>query len=171
MMMLSILGLPKSLHKSRYDFRVLSTFDMVAAQTVGVQQEAQTATNDNFLLSEPTQIEASSDVPMTVTKTVFDTSTPSDDATMQDTIVSPDSDSLQSRNISPEHVQKPTIIKLEPRGSCTNSIVSTDSMVSETFDSKSYTVRNSESEIGKLVLTNVTSIVEALHCMYFISNY
>lgn len=122
---------------------------MATTQTAGNQQEAQAATNDNFLLSEPTQIEASSDVPITVTKTVFDTSTPSDDATMQDTIVSPDTDSPHSRNISPEHVQKPAIAKLEPRGSCTNSIISTDSMVSETFDSKSYTVRNSESEIGK----------------------
>lgn len=118
---------------------------MATTQTAGNQQEA--AANDNLLLSEPTQ--ASSDVPITVTKTVFDASTSSDDATMQDTIVSPDTDSLYSRNISPEYVQKPAIVKLEPRGSCTNSIVSTDSMASETFDSKSYTVRNSESEIGK----------------------
>lgn len=68
---------------------------------------------------------------------------------MQDTIVSPDTDSLQSKNISPEHAQKPVLTKVEARGSCTNSIISTDSMVSETFDSRSYTVRNSESEIGK----------------------
>lgn len=121
---------------------------MAVAQT-GDQQETQISNNDNFLSSEPTQIEASSDVPITVTKTILDTSTPSDDATIQDTIVSPDTDSLHSRNISPEYAQKPAITKLEARGSCTNSIVSTDSMVSETFDSRSYTVRNSESEIGK----------------------
>ncbi|XP_071577099.1 diacylglycerol kinase eta isoform X4 [Temnothorax nylanderi] len=127
------------------------SFDLAAAQTAGNQQEAQATTDEsNFLLSEPTQIEASSDGPITVTKSVLDTSTPSDDETMQDTIVSPDTDSLHSRNISPEHVQKPAIAKLEPRGSCTNSIVSTDSMVSETFDSRSYTVRNSESEIGHI---------------------
>lgn len=155
---------------SRCNFRVLN-FDVAVAQIAGDQQETQAATNDNFLLSELTQIETSSDVPITVTKTILDTSTPSDDATMQDTIVSPDTDSLHSRNISPEHVQKPVIAKLEARGSCTNSIVSTDSIVSETFDSRSYTVRNSESEIGKLVLTNAISIVEALLCMYFMSNY
>jgi len=153
---------------SRCNFRVLS-FDVTAEQ-IGSQQEAQGAINDNFLSSEPTQIETSSDVP-TVTKTILDTSTPSDDATIQDTIVSPDTDSPHSRNISPEHAQKPVIAKLEARGSCTNSIISTDSMVSETFDSKSYTVRNSESEIGKQVLTNATSIVETLLCIYFISNY
>ncbi|XP_012523249.1 diacylglycerol kinase eta isoform X3 [Monomorium pharaonis] len=122
------------------------SFDVTTVQIVGGQQEAQTA-NDNFLSSEPTQVEASSDVPVTVTKTTLDTSTPSDDATMQDTIVSPDTDSLHSKNISPEHVQKPTIAKVGTRGSCTNSIISTDSIVSETFDSNSYTVRNSESEI------------------------
>ncbi|XP_025074284.1 LOW QUALITY PROTEIN: diacylglycerol kinase eta [Pogonomyrmex barbatus] len=125
-------------------------FDVIATQTVGGQQESQAINNDNFLSSEPTEIEVSSDIPITVTKTILDTSTPSDDATMQDTIISPDTDSLHSRNISPEHVQKPIIAKLEPRGSCTNSIISTDSMVSETFDSKSYTVRNSESEIGHI---------------------
>jgi len=117
---------------------------MPAVQTVSGQQEIQAAINDNFLLSEPTQIEASSDVPITVTKITLDTSTPSDDAT---TVVSLDMDSFHSKNISPEHVQKPAIVKLETRSSCTNS---TDSMVSETFDSRSYTVRNSTlSEVGK----------------------
>lgn len=111
----------------------------------------QAAADSNFLLlSEPSQAEGSSDVPVTVTRTTLDTSTPSDDATIQDTIVSPDTDSLHSRNISPEpHVQKPPKAQIEPRGSCTNSIVSTDSIVSDTLDSRSYTVRNSESEIGK----------------------
>lgn len=98
-------------------------------------------------------MEASSDIP--VTRTTLDTSTPSDDATIQDTIVSPDTDSPHSRNISPEpHVQKPLKVKVEPRGSCTNSIVSTDSIVSDTLDSRSYTVRNSESEIGKRRLSS-----------------
>lgn len=156
--------------KSQYTFRVLS-FDMAVAETAGLQQEAQAAINDNFLLSESTQIEVSSDVPVTVTRTVLDASTPSDDATIQDTVVSPDTDSLHSRNISPEHAQKPAITKLEARSSCTNSIISTDSMVSETFDSRSYTVRNSESEIGKHVPTSATSLAEALLCMYFMSNY
>ncbi|XP_018344813.1 PREDICTED: diacylglycerol kinase eta isoform X3 [Trachymyrmex septentrionalis] len=112
-------------------------FDIPAVQTVSGQQEIQAAINDNFLLSEPTQIEASSDVPITVTKITLDTSTPSDDAT---TVVSLDMDSFHSKNISPEHVQKPAIVKLETRSSCTNS---TDSMVSDTFDSRSYTIRNS----------------------------
>lgn len=119
---------------------------MPVIQTTG-QQEIQ-ATRDNVLLFEPTQIEASSDIPITVTKTI-DTSTPSDDATMQDAIISSDTDSIHSRNILLEQTHTSTAVKPEPRGSCTNSIISTDSMVSETLDSKSYTVRNSESEIGK----------------------
>ncbi|XP_011164815.1 diacylglycerol kinase eta isoform X7 [Solenopsis invicta] len=123
-------------------------FDEATAQTTDDQQETQAVTNDNFLSSDTTQIETFSDVPVTVT--ILDTSTPSDDGTMQDTIVSPDTDSLQSKNISPEHAQKPVLTKVEARGSCTNSIISTDSMVSETFDSRSYTVRNSESEIGHI---------------------
>ncbi|KAL6431277.1 hypothetical protein ACFW04_007148 [Cataglyphis niger] len=127
------------------------SFDSSTAQTADCQQEAQIAAiNDNFLLSEHTQIEPVSDIPITVTKTTLDTSTSSDDATtIQDTIVSPDTDSLHSRNISPQHAQKSAKVKLE-RGSCTNSIISTDSMVSETLDSKSYTIRNSESEIGHI---------------------
>ncbi|XP_050453538.1 diacylglycerol kinase eta isoform X5 [Cataglyphis hispanica] len=127
------------------------SFDSPAAQTAGCQQEAQIAAiNNNFLSSEHTQIEPVSDIPITVTKTTLDTSTPSDDATtIQDTIVSPDTDSLHSRNISPQHAQKSAKVKLE-RGSCTNSIISTDSMVSETLDSRSYTIRNSESEIGHI---------------------
>ena len=36
-----------------------------------------------------------------------------------------------------------------PRGSCTNSIISSDSMVSDSFDSKNFVTKNSESEIGK----------------------
>ncbi|XP_012222170.2 diacylglycerol kinase eta isoform X2 [Linepithema humile] len=123
------------------------SFDAPAVQTNDGQQEAQTTSNDNLQSSEPTQIEGSSDIPITVTKTTLDTSTPSDDATMQDILVSPDTDSLHSRNISPEHVQKSMEPKPNARGSCTNSIISTDSIVSETLDSKSYTVRNSESEI------------------------
>ncbi|XP_029155939.1 diacylglycerol kinase eta isoform X3 [Nylanderia fulva] len=117
--------------------------------SAGCQQEAQTTiTSDNFFLSsERSQLEAVSDLPITVTKTTLDTSTPSDDATIQDTIVSPDTDSLHSRNISPEHAQKTAKDTLGPRGSCTNSIISTDSIVSDMLDSKSYTIRNSESEI------------------------
>ncbi|XP_014484616.1 PREDICTED: diacylglycerol kinase eta isoform X6 [Dinoponera quadriceps] len=125
------------------------SFDGPAMQTAGNQLAVQA---DNFLSSELTQIEASSDLPVTVTRTTLDTSTPSDDATtIQDTIVSPDTDSLHSRNISPEpHAQKPSRARVEPRGSCTNSIISTDSIVSDTLDSRSYTVRNSESEIGHI---------------------
>ncbi|XP_025161810.1 diacylglycerol kinase eta isoform X6 [Harpegnathos saltator] len=127
------------------------TFDEPAAQIAGGQSGMQAAVSDNLLTSEPTQVEASSDIPVTVTRTTLDTSTPSDDATMQDTIVSPDTDSLHSRNISPEpQAQKLSQSKLEPRGSCTNSIVSTDSIVSDTLDSRSCTIRNSESEIGHI---------------------
>lgn len=128
---------------------------MPAVQTAGDQLGLQAATSDNFLSSEPTQVEASSDMPMTVTRTTLDTSTPSDDATMQDTIISPDTDSLHSRNISPEHHAQKREPKatVDPRGSCTNSIISTDSIVSDTLDSKSYTIRNSESEIGKWTFT------------------
>lgn len=121
-------------------------------QTAGIQLGLQAVSNDNFMSFESTQVEVSSDVPVTVTRTSLDTSIPSDDATMQDVITSPDTDSLHSRNISSEsHVQKhdPTKTKVDPRGSSTNSIISTtDSIVSDTLDSRSYTVRNSESEIG-----------------------
>lgn len=67
-------------------------------------------------------------------------------------MISPDTDSVPSDDISPEcpdttsgNGQK----NETPRGSCTNSTVSSDSMVSDTFDSKNYIVKNSESEIGK----------------------
>lgn len=142
---------------------------MPAVRTAGSQQEAQAT--DNFLISEPTQAETSTDVPVTVTRTTLDTSTPSDDATMQDTIVSPDTDSLNSRNISPEHMQKSTGVKLEARGSCTNSIISTDSIVSETLDSRSYTVRNSESEIGKWTLVDAIDTARAPLRRCVILNY
>ncbi|XP_020297284.1 diacylglycerol kinase eta isoform X2 [Pseudomyrmex gracilis] len=141
-------GFADSRRNSENILRSTFSFDVPIIQTTG-QQEIQAATKDNVLLFEPTQIE-SSDIPITVTKTI-DTSTPSDDATMQDAIISPDTDSIHSRNISLEQTYRSTAFKCtEPRGSCTNSIISTDSMVSETLDSKSYTVRNSESEIENI---------------------
>ncbi|XP_032664900.1 LOW QUALITY PROTEIN: diacylglycerol kinase eta [Odontomachus brunneus] len=127
------------------------SFDGLTVQNPCTQLGLQVATNDYFISSELTQVEVSSDIPVTVTRTSLDTSIPSDDATMQDVITSPDTDSLHSRNISSEsHAQKrDPKTKVDPSSSsCTNSIISTDSIVSDTLDSRSYTVRNSESEIG-----------------------
>lgn len=103
--------------------------------------------------SEPTQLETPTDVQITVTSTTLDTSSRSDDTTIQDALISPDSDS--SANISIGCIHRPDAINSGPhtyvsRSSCSNSIVSSDSLVSDTLDSKSCTVKNSESEIGRL---------------------
>ncbi|XP_066585239.1 diacylglycerol kinase eta isoform X2 [Prorops nasuta] len=124
------------------------SFDARIVQTVNTQnqQEPQTPTID-----ESTLVDASSDIPISVTRTTLDTSSPSDDATIQDALISPDTDSIHSRNVSPDHVQKFDNDKAEAcKNSCSNSIISTDSIVSDTLDLKSYTVRNSESEIGHI---------------------
>ncbi|XP_012278503.1 diacylglycerol kinase eta isoform X2 [Orussus abietinus] len=101
--------------------------------------------------SEPVQVETTSDIQVTVTATTLDTSSPSDDTTMQDTMISPDTESINSRNVSPECARKSECCTRAglSRGSCTNSIVSSDSTVSDTLDSKSM-VKNSESEIGHI---------------------
>ncbi|XP_053979829.1 diacylglycerol kinase eta isoform X3 [Hylaeus volcanicus] len=129
-----------------FNFQDLATQSM----TIYGQQETEIQACNDQHISEYNNIEASSEFQISVTRTNFDTSSPSDDATMQDTVISPDSDSIQSRHISPEHEQKfEDKSKMDtPRGSCSNSIVSTDSMISDTLDFKSYVVRNSESEIG-----------------------
>ncbi|KAG7210239.1 hypothetical protein KM043_011787 [Ampulex compressa] len=115
------------------------------------QDDAQTMVNDQQT-SESTQMDGSSDIQTSVTRTSFDTSSPSDDATIQDAIISPDTDSLHSRCVSSENEQKSESRgKGEiAKGSCSNSIISTDSLVSDTLDFRSYTTRNSESEIGRI---------------------
>lgn len=104
--------------------------------------------------SEPTQQTTPSDIPITVTPTTLDTSSTSDDTTIQDAMISPDTDSVPSGDLSPECPESKTSNggpQIEtPRGSCTNSIVSSDSMVSDSF-----VVKNSESEIGKGYLKQV----------------
>lgn len=102
--------------------------------------------------SEPTQMEPTTDIPVTVTSTTLQTSSRSDDTTIQDALISPDSDSSTSTNISTGCIHRPEngCARTDfSRSSCSNSIVSSDSLVSDTLDSKSFTVKNSESEIGK----------------------
>nr|XP_046483245.1 diacylglycerol kinase eta isoform X1 [Neodiprion pinetum]XP_046483246.1 diacylglycerol kinase eta isoform X1 [Neodiprion pinetum] len=106
------------------------------------------------------QPETPSDIQVTVTSTTLDTSSPSDDTTIQDTMISPDTDSPNSRNASPD--EGVNLRKFDREGkvdgsrssfSCSNSIVSSDSMVldsSTTMDSRNLTVKNSESEIGHI---------------------
>ncbi|XP_076663150.1 diacylglycerol kinase eta isoform X2 [Andrena cerasifolii] len=115
------------------------------------QQETEIHVFTEQQLTESNNIE-SSEFQTLVSRTNFDTSTPSDDATMQDTIMSPDTDSVQSRYVSPEPDQKfENRTKMDTnRGSCSNSIVSMDSIVSDTLDFKSYVIRNSESEIARI---------------------
>lgn len=117
------------------------------------QQETEIHAFNEQQLTESNNIE-SSEFQTLVSRTNFDTSTPSDDATMQDTIMSPDTDSAQSRYVSPEPDQKfENRTKMDTnRGSCSNSIVSMDSIVSDTLDFKSYVIRNSESEIGTCIM-------------------
>lgn len=67
-------------------------------------------------------------------------------------MISPDTDSVPSGDISPECPDTRSANGQQngtPRGSCSNSIVSSDSIVSDSFDSKNFVVKNSESEIGK----------------------
>ncbi|XP_034189721.2 diacylglycerol kinase eta isoform X3 [Osmia lignaria lignaria] len=127
-------------------------FDMPTVQSMNNQQEIENFVSNDQQLSESNNIEISSDFQVSVTRTTFDTSSPSDDATMQDTIISPDTESFQSRHISPEHTQKfENRIKTDTnRGSCSNSIISTDSTISDTLDFKNYMIRNSESEIARI---------------------
>lgn len=92
------------------------------------QQETDIRVSIEQHIFECNNIEASSEFQTNVSKTTFDTSSPSDDATIQDTIVSPDTDSVQSRQVSLEHEENRTKLDMN-RGSCSNSIVSTDSMI------------------------------------------
>ena len=115
------------------------------------ETEKKTLTNGNPQYSEENQAETQSDFQVTVTPTTLDTSSLTDDTTIQDALISPDSDSIQSGNVSPENMNTvQNYAKVNPmKGSCSSSIVSSESMVSDTLDSKSFTVKNSESEIGK----------------------
>ncbi|XP_058801772.1 diacylglycerol kinase eta isoform X2 [Phymastichus coffea] len=122
--------------------------------------------NHNCESLEATQQETQSDLPpVTVTSTTLETSTPSDDTTIQDAIISPDTDSVPSVDVSPECPESKSISekkRVGHRGSCTNSIISSDSMVSESFNQ---VVKNSESEIDSdiLDLTKRSEIEEFGH--------
>lgn len=74
-------------------------------------------------------------------------------------MISPDTDSANSRNISPDHVHKldndRKIDGSRSSFSCSNSIVSSDSMILDTLDSKNFTIKNSESEIGMIFIFKV----------------
>lgn len=118
------------------------------------QERGETLKNNDQESSGVQQAETPSDIQVTVTSTTLDTSSPSDDTTIQDTMISPDTDSANSRNISPDHGQKldneRKIYGSRSSCSCSNSIVSSDSMILDTLDSKNFTIKNSESEIGHI---------------------
>ncbi|XP_011501604.1 PREDICTED: diacylglycerol kinase eta [Ceratosolen solmsi marchali] len=83
----------------------------------------------------------------------LDASSTSDDTTIQDAIISPDTDSVPSEDISSEcpYTRSSNSHKNETyRESCTNSIVSSDSVISDSFDIKNCGMKNSESEIGQI---------------------
>nr|XP_012149203.1 PREDICTED: diacylglycerol kinase eta [Megachile rotundata] len=123
----------------------------IESQSTNNQQETENLMSNDQQISEFNNIKLSSEFPTSVTRTTFDTSTPSDDATMQDTIISPDTESFQSKHLSPEHTEKfENRIKCDSRGSCSNSIISTDSTISDTLDFKNYVIRSSESEIVRI---------------------
>ncbi|XP_044581503.1 diacylglycerol kinase eta isoform X4 [Cotesia glomerata] len=98
-------------------------------------------------LTSTTQVDTPTDIQVTVTSTTLDTSSKSDDTTIQDALISPSDSDI---NISSAFVHRTDydVRTHVSRSSCSNSIVSTDSLVSETLDSKSYTIKHSESEIG-----------------------
>ncbi|XP_043288430.1 diacylglycerol kinase eta isoform X3 [Venturia canescens] len=131
-----------------------STFNfMRPSALIKASEREEIANFEHRQNSEPTQLETPTDVQITVTSTTLDTSSRSDDTTIQDALISPDSDS--SANISTGCIHRPEVNNSGPhtyvsRSSCSNSIVSSDSLVSDTLDSKSCTVKNSESEIGHI---------------------
>ncbi|KAK0087488.1 hypothetical protein PV325_000929 [Microctonus aethiopoides] len=106
------------------------------------------ATVDEHQYSEPSQLDTPTDLQVTVTSTTLDTSSKSDDTTIQDTIISPDEDINNSTSfVHPsDHAARAEVM----HSSCSNSIVSTDSLVSDTLDSQSFIVKHSESEIGHI---------------------
>ncbi|KAJ8683494.1 hypothetical protein QAD02_019286 [Eretmocerus hayati] len=92
--------------------------------------------------SEPTQRDTQSDLPNTgATPSTIETSSPSDDTTIQDVMMSPDTDSVPSDDISPECPDTKSSNRQHKSVSCSNSLISSDSMVSDI-------PKNSESEIG-----------------------
>lgn len=69
-------------------------FHVLAIQSTDNQHEVETPVSNDQQLSESNNIEISSEFQISVTRTNFDTSSPSDDATMQD--ISSDTDSVES---------------------------------------------------------------------------
>ncbi|XP_015118316.1 diacylglycerol kinase eta [Diachasma alloeum] len=100
--------------------------------------------------SEQSQLETPTDNQITVTSTTLDTTSKSDDTTIQDVVISPDSDSPNSTNMSLIHRTDHATKTENSKSSGSNSIASSDSIISDTLDSKSFTVKHSESEIGHI---------------------
>lgn len=106
---------------------------------------------DEFKSSELTstsKVNTPTDIQVTVTSTTLDTSSKSDDTTIQDALISPDSDIINISNAFVHRSDYDIETHQLSKSSCSNSIASTDSLISETLDSKSYTIKHSESEIG-----------------------
>ncbi|XP_034947054.1 diacylglycerol kinase eta isoform X2 [Chelonus insularis] len=100
--------------------------------------------------SETVKLETEADIQVTITSTSIDSSTRSDDTTIQDIMISPDS---ETNNFSAIVHKTDCGIKNEvSKSSCSNSIVSSDSIISDTLDSKSLVMKHSESEIDSDIL-------------------
>lgn len=90
--------------KSLLDFIFSSfNFQLPTAQSVSLdnEQEAEIPESNDQQISDSNNIDISSEFQITVTRTTFDTSSPSEDGTTQD--ISSDIDSIQSPE---EHEQK-----------------------------------------------------------------
>ncbi|XP_044008707.1 diacylglycerol kinase eta isoform X3 [Aphidius gifuensis] len=110
---------------------------------------------ENNKYSEKSENESTNNIQVTITSSTLDTTTSqTDDTTVQDAMISPDSDSSNYGNISAGFIHRTdNATKTEvSRSSCSNSIVSSDSLNSDTLDSKSYTIKHSESEIDSDIL-------------------
>ncbi|XP_053594048.1 diacylglycerol kinase eta isoform X2 [Microplitis demolitor] len=110
---------------------------------------------DEFKSSELTstsKVNTPTDIQVTVTSTTLDTSSKSDDTTIQDALISPDSDIINISNAFVHRSDYDIETHQLSKSSCSNSIASTDSLISETLDSKSYTIKHSESEIDSDIL-------------------
>lgn len=83
------------------------------------EQEAEILESNDQQISDSNNIEISSEFQISVTRTTFDTSSPSEDGTTQD--ISSDIDSIQS----PDHEQKSeNKAKMEAlKGNCNNNII------------------------------------------------
>lgn len=110
--------------------------------------------------SEQSLLETLTDNQITVTSTTLDTTSKSDDTTIQDVMISPDSD---SPNMSLVHrTDYATKTENSKSSGSNNSIASSDSIVSDTLDSKSITVKHSESEIGEELAHHLRLIINGL---------